>query len=565
MTDQASETQPEVRKSSRFNKVWIIPIIALLLGAWLVKRNHDEKGDIVTIRFETADGLTAGKTEVKCRNVKVGIVEDIRLTDDLKVEVSVRIKPDQLDLVRKDSQFWVEKARVQGASISGLDTLIKGAFIGLDPGTGSRGIREFKGLETPPLTPASIEGLRLVLTAREPGSVTIGSGIYFQNNLIGRVESHTFHPESKTVEFGVFIQDSFSNLVTTNALFWQNSGISLHVGADGFDLDLPSLDSLVAGRISVAVPKGVPPGDLITDNSSIPLFQSLEAANQSNFMGGVEMLILIDESLRGLSVGSPVEYRGLKIGRVGRISYDLVKGADIEKIPVLLQLDDRLMAAHFPPSILDEGQGGLKKALLKGLKASLKSGNLLTGQMYVDLDYYPDSPTVAELAVEGDYVILPTIHTGLNGLQDKISNLLDKLNEMDLDGLIAKIQNTSDEATETLSSINLAMTSKKGVVADAQTTLQEMTATMKSINDLLDADDTKQIPADLRKTLASINESLKPLSNDGAIYGDLKRTMEELRHAVRSIDKMAGEISDKPNSLLFGKDPSSNKIPRARR
>ncbi|MEJ6578409.1 MAG: MlaD family protein [Akkermansiaceae bacterium] len=564
MNDQDPEILPEIRRGSRFNRVWIIPIIALLLGAWLVKRNHDEKGEIITLHFETADGLTAGKTEVKCRNVKVGIVEGIRLTDDLKVEVEVRIKPDQLDLVRKDSQFWVEKARVQGASISGLDTLIKGAFIGLDPGTGSRGAREFKGLETPPLTPASIEGLRLILTAKEPGSVTIGSGIYFQNNLIGRVESHTFHPETKTVEFGVFIKESFSNLITTNCLFWQNSGISLHVGADGFDLDLPSLDSLVAGRISVGVPKGVPPGDPVTDESSMALFESLESANQSNFMGGVELLILIDESLRGLSVGSPVEYRGLKIGRVGRISYDLVKGADIENIPVLIQLDDRLMAAHFPPSILDEGQGGLEKALKKGLKASLKSGNILTGQMYVDLDYYPESP-IDEAIVEGDYIVLPTIHTGLTGLQDKVANLLDKLNGMDLDGLIAKIQNTSDEATETLSSINLAVSSKEGVIADAQTTLQEMTATMKGINELLGADDTKQIPADLRKTLASINKSLEPLSNDGAIYGDLKRTMEELRHAVRSIDKMAGEISDKPNSLLFGKDPSSNKIPRARR
>jgi len=564
MIDQSPEIQPEIRPVSRLNKVWIIPMIALLLGGWLVKRNHDEKGEIVTLHFETADGLTAGKTEVKCRNVKVGIVESIRLTAELKVEVSVRIRPDQLDLVRKDSQFWVEKARVQGASISGLDTLIKGAFIGLDPGTGSRGVRGFKGLETPPLTPASIEGLRLILTAKEPGSVTIGSGIYFQNNLIGRVESHTFHPKTEIVEFGVFIKENFSNLITTNSLFWQNSGISLHVGADGFDLNLPSLDSLVAGRISVGVPSGVPPGGPVTDESLVSLYESLEAANQSNFMGGVELLILIDESLRGLSVGSPVEYRGLKIGRVARISYDLVQGADIEKIPVLIQLDDRLMAAHFPPSILDEGQEGLEKALLKGLKASLKSGNLLTGQMYVDLDYYPESPVV-EAQMEGDSIILPTIHTGLNGLQDKISSLLDKFNGMDLDGLIAKIQNTSDEATETLSNINLAISSKEGVVADAQTTLQEMTATMKSINGLLEAEDTQQIPADLRQTLASINKSLEPLSNDGAIYGDLKRTMEELRHAVRAIDKMANEISDKPNALLFGKDPSSNKIPRARR
>lgn len=564
MNDQETDLQPTIRRGSRINKVWIVPIIALLLGAWLVKRNHDEQGEIVTILFENADGLTVNKTEVKCRNVKVGIVEDIRLTENLKVEVSVRIKPRQLDLVRSDSKFWVERARVQGASISGLDTLVKGAFIGLDPGTGDKRTRNFKGLETPPMTPSSVEGLRLTLTAKDPGSVTIGSGIYFQNNLIGKIESHTFHPTTKLIEFGVFIEKKFSSLITENSHFWQGSGISFRVEADGFDVNLPSLESLVAGRIVVGVPEGVLPGNEIENNSSFPLYENLDAAKKSLFKGGVEFLLLSNSSLRGLKIGSPVEFRGLKVGHVGRISYDLVESADIRNIPVLIQLDDRLMRAHFPPSIIDEGRDGFEKALAEGLRASIKSNNLLTGQMYVDLDYHPDSPVV-ELTKEGDYLIIPTIETGLDGLQEKVAALLDKFNKLDLEGLLASVENTSDEATETLSNLNLAMTSSKGVIADAQATLKEMTATMSSVKELLSSDETKEIPADLRKTLASINASLEPLSNDGAIYGDLKRTMDELRGAVRSIERMSNEISDKPNSLLFGKDPSSKKIPRARR
>ncbi|MFT6181048.1 MAG: paraquat-inducible protein B, partial [Akkermansiaceae bacterium] len=271
MSKTAPETEkglePDVRPASRFNKVWIIPIIALLLGLWLVKRSYDEKGETIIVRFETADGLQEGKTEVKCRNVTIGMVEDINLTDDLEVDITIRVKPAHLHLIRTDSRIWVEKPRVQGASISGLGTLISGAFLQLDPGIGEEGQRYFDGLETPPLTPRTIEGLRLTLNAEEPGSIGIGSGIYYNQNPIGRVESRTFNMDTKTVNFGVFIEKEFSDLITDNTLFWQASGISLHIGADGFDLELPSLDSLVAGRIAVGVPLGVSPGKPVPDDS----------------------------------------------------------------------------------------------------------------------------------------------------------------------------------------------------------------------------------------------------------------------------------------------------------
>lgn len=564
MNDHEENAQPVIRRGSRLNKVWIVPFIAILLGGWLVKRTLDERGEVVTILFETADGLTANKTEVKCRNVTIGLVEDIRLTKDLKVEVSVRIKPGQLDLIRDDSKFWVERARVQGASVSALDTLVKGAFIGLDPGTGEQGTRNFKGFETPPVTPSSVEGLRLTLTASDPGSIAIGSGIYFQNILIGKVERRTFKADRKLIEFGVFVEEEFASLITRNTHFWRNSGISVSVGADGFDVNLPSLDSLVSGRISVGIPEGLLPGDDVDDDARFALYESLEQAKQSSFDEGVEFLLLSDKSLRGLKVGSPVEFRGLKVGHVGRISYDLVEESEILKIPILVQLDDRLMRTHFPSHIIDEGHQGLEKAFQQGLRASIRSSNLLTGQMYVDLDYQPDA-SPAQLERIGKYVVIPTIETGLGGLEEKVAALLDKFNRLDLEGLVASVSNTSDEATETLGNINRSLTSNSGVVADARKTLQEMTETLTSVREILASEDTKNLPGDLRKTLASVNATLEPLSNNGAIYGDLKRTLDELRGAVRSIERMATEISDKPNSLLFGKNPGTNKIPRARR
>lgn len=568
MTDPAAEPRPEIKPASRFNKVWIIPIVAVLLGAWLVKRTAEERGEIVRIRFETAEGLSANKTEVRCRNVVIGTVTDIKLTDSLEVDVFCRIKPDHLHLVREQSQFWVEKARLQGASVTGLGTIIGGAFVQLDPGEENededKSKREFVGLETPPITPSTVDGLRIFLTTKAPGSVDVGSIIHFQENPIGKVESRVFDTETKTVEFGLFIEQDFRTLVTENCLFWQGSGIKFEVRPEGFDLDLPSLNSLVAGRIAMNVPEGIESGEPVSDGRRFTLHESFQIAQTSTFQGGVSFVILLDQSLRGLRKGSPVEYRGLKVGRVGRISYDLVPDVDIRKIPVLIQLDSRLMATHFPPSIMDEGEDGFSKALDSGLRASLKAGNLLTGQLYVDLDYYPDLPP-ASITQRGEHIILPTIETGLESIQDQVAALLDKMNALDVEGLIAKTSDTSEEATRVLSSLNLAMRSNKGVVADAQKTLQEMTDTMTAMKAILQADNTKAITGDVRATLAQVNESLKPLSADGAIYGDLVRTMDELRSVVRSIERMTTEIADKPNSLLFGKDPSSKKIPRARR
>ncbi|MFT6383189.1 MAG: paraquat-inducible protein B, partial [Akkermansiaceae bacterium] len=390
------------------------------------------------------------------------------------------------------------------------------------------------------------------------------SGIYYNQNPIGRVESRTFNMDTKTVNFGVFIEKEFSDLITDNTLFWQASGISLHIGADGFDLELPSLDSLVAGRIAVGVPLGVSPGKPVPDDSLLALFKSAEIARNTTFEGGVEFLLLLDESLRGLKVGSPVEFRGLRVGRVGKISYNLIEEVNIAKIPVLIQLDTRLLATHFPPSILDEGEGGFENALKQGLRASLKSSNLLTGQLYVDLDYYPEA-LFTGIQQRGDLIVLPTVHTGLESLQDKVAALLDKFNDLQLEELVTKVGQTSDEATQALSNVNLAMVSSKGVVADAQTTLKEISEAVKSLNTILIADDTQAISGDLRDTLASVNKSLEPLSNNGAVYGDLRRTMDELRSAIRSMERMTTEIADKPNSLLFGKTPNSKKIPRARR
>lgn len=562
MSEEASEENihPEVKSSRGFNPVWIVPLVALLLGLWLVKRSHDEKGELIKVRFENAADLDVGKTEVKCRNVTIGEVEDILLTDGLEVDVTLRIKPDHLHLVREGSQFWVVRARVQGSSVSGLGTLISGAYIELDPGLVEGEVkrqRSFLGLEAPPLTPASVPGLRLVLESTQPGSVDIGSGIYYHDTVIGKVESREFLPEEKVVRFGVFIGERYRDLVSDQTLFWKTSGVKLDVGADGFNLELPSLDSLVSGRISVDEPVEAVDGAPLMDGDLVTLYDTEELAATSRFRGGTEFLLLIDKSLKGLKRGAAVEFRGLRIGRVSDISYALVDNPKINEMPVLIQLDTRLLERHFPESLVDMEAGSFIEQISSKLQATISSSNFITGQMIVELNYYPDYFSDGPVVRNG-YTVLPVVESGFSRLEEGIANLLEKINELGLEDLIANLAKTADQTTEALAGIEAAVLDEEGVVIEARDALA-------SLNVILQDEGTRALPADFRQTLARLNDTLEPLSEDGVIYGDLRRTLDELRGTARSIERLTGEITDKPNSLLFGKDGNTSKIPRGRR
>jgi len=551
-----TSASPEISRKRSFSKVWVVPILGLFLGAWLVKTNYDQKGELIAVTFQDANGLTSGKTEVRCRNVQIGVVENVTLNDALEVIADLRIKPEHAHLVRKESQFWVVRPRVSGTSVSGLNTLISGSYVELDPGPLGDRKYQFVAEEEPPLTPASVPGLRLVLTTTEPGSVDIGSGVYFKGNLVGRVESRVFSANSRKTQFGIFIEEKYADLVTTSSRFWRGSGLKLEVGADGFKLDLPSLDSLVSGRVNFGLPENAADGEVPEDRAEMTLYANLEAAESSTFEKAAEFLLLLDQSVRGLAVNAPVEFRGMRVGRVGKISYKLVENSSIDQIPVLIQLNARLLTENFPPSLRDEGAKGIETALAKGLRASLKSSSLLTGQIYVDLDYYPNLPP-GELAKVGDYAVLPTAESGLARLEDQVSAVLAKLTRLPIEPLLA-------EATGTLKELRGTLEGGDEVLAETKKTMQEATATVESLKILIAGQEAQALPADIRATLAQLNETLKPYAGDGAITGDLRRTLDELRSAVRSFERTSDTIGEKPNSLLFGKPKNSSRIPRAR-
>jgi len=556
-------SKPEIKRTRRISKVWIIPIVGLFLGLWLVQRTIEEKGELITVTFENAEGIVIDRTEVRCRNVRIGIVESIDLDpEDLTVEVGLRIKPQHLGLIRKDSKLWVVRPRVTGASVSGLNTLLSGSYIDLDPGQSREDQFHFVGLENPPLTPNSVPGLRLFLISQNPGSVDVGSRIYFMGNLVGRIESRTFHANERSTEFGIFIDQQYAGLVNTETRFWRDTGFELKIDSGGLDLEVPSLDSILSGRVNFGVPEGVVEGEPLSTRhiEYFVLHDDEDEADTSAFRSAAQFILLLDQSVRGLEKGTPVEFRGLPVGRIDIISYKLIESSDIDSIPVLIQLDEHLLAKHFPPSLRNEGEDGLENALKNGLRASIKPSNLLTGQMYVDLDYYPELPPAKVMHVS-EHVVIPTTETGLA----RIEAVIDKINKLEIEPLLARFTEAAEEASRTMQEIQISLGNADEVIAETKLTMEQTTEMMTALNEIMNDPDTKALPTEIRTSLAEIKKGIQPFSENGAVYGDLLRTMDELRNVSRSVKRMTTEISDKPNSLLFGKDPNTSKIPRARR
>lgn len=534
--------------------VWFVPVVALLLGIWLLYRNFATQGPVAIVGFETAVGIAAGKTELRCRSVKVGMVKKVTLAEDLKsVLVHLELDSDAEHLLRKGTHFWVVKPRVDLAqlSVSGADTLITGAYIEMDPGhEGEPRVNHFKGDENPPSTNRSVPGRRIMLVADEAGFLSIGSPIYYRGFEVGRIEGRELDKDGMKVNYNAFIGEDYSHLLRANTRFWNTSGIDISAGADGFKVRTPSFQAMVSGGVCFGLAAGEHPGKPIADNAQFTLFPDQDAAAKSTFNPTVRFLLMFDQTVRGLTAKAPVEFRGIMIGRVAEVSFELLPTSNDPRIPVLIEIDPSLMRRESSNKLNDPDPEYVKQAVERGLRAALKTGNLITGAMYVDLDFYKDAPR-AELAKAGEYTVIPTISSGLAQLESKVTAILDKFQALPIDKTMNDFATAAQEA--------------KTTIVDARATLKEIETTSAAARKVFDDPEFKGLPSNLRKTLDKLQTLATSVGPDGAVQGDLLRTLDELRASLRSIKSATTTIEEKPNSLLFGRDSSGNPTPKAPR
>ncbi|MEQ8663195.1 MAG: MlaD family protein, partial [Gammaproteobacteria bacterium] len=505
-----------------------------LIGAWLGWQAWSTRGTEVTIRFARGDGIEAGRTSVRYKAIEVGRVVAVGITPDLRsIEVTARINRDFEQHLTDQTRFWVVRPRIGASGVSGLNTLVSGAFIEVDPEPGEPA-RRFTGLEDPPLVTSDKPGREFILEARELGSLQAGSALTYKGIEVGETLWHELDAESDRVRIHVFVREPYADLVRENTRFWLASGINVAVSGEGLNVSTPSLQQLVLGGIEFGTPRSrrAPPA---ADGANFELFASRAAVAEAGFTERVRYVLYFDESVRGLARGAPVEFRGLKLGEVTEIGVELeARGRELY-IPVEISLHPQRLDA------LAGRPGGDARALLddlvaRGLRARLQTGNLLTGTLYVDLTVDPDSRAVF---VTGSRELpqIPTLPTEFGEFKGNVSALLDKLRRFPLEDI-------GTRATRALGELEalLAQLREAGVPARANASLTALEAAATRVGDVIEP-----LGEQLGQTLGSLEEG-------SALQLRLHETLRQLDTMARSLRQLGDAIERQPESVIWGRE-----------
>jgi len=522
-----TEAHATVDRKRSLNPIWFVPILAVAIGAWMVIYTIQSEGPEITIVLSTAEGIEEGKTKIKLRDVEIGMVDSVELGRDRKsVIVIASLDKSAEDLLREDTQFWVVRARIGKGGVSGLGTLLSGGYIQLAPGEGTRGRRDFVGLEVPPVTAAGTPGIKITLTAEKAGSVSAGDPVLFKGYRVGRVETEVFDTDSKLMTYGVFIEAPYDELLTTTHRFWDVSGISVSAGAEGIKADSVSLETLLIGGVEVGRPTGIEMGAPAEPGEVYRLYDNFASVNQRPYRYSIEYVVRFPQSVRGLLPGAPVEYRGLPLGQVERVMMNEMArgmGGNGQPIPILIRLEPGRLKLPDGPAGVEKMKDTIDGAVKNGLRASLSTGNLLTGGLYVSMDYFRDAEP-AEQGIYAGRTTIPTISSGLEGIAQKLTMFLDKLNKLPLEDTVGEANNM-----------------------------------LASIDRLVASEGVQSLPASLDETLIELQATLASMSADSELQARLLPTITELERTLGSLRKVLDTLDEQPNSLIFnrkyGDDP----------
>lgn len=500
MTDRTTGDIPEnavpeavVKKRSGISIVWIIPIVAAIIGAWVAYKSLSEIGPTITISFKSAEGLEEGKTKVKYKDVEVGQVVSIDLEKDLQhVLVTVQMNAGSKGYLTEKTRFWVVKARISGGTVSGLGTLLGGAYIAIDPVASGKFVNKFTGLEQAPVVTTDQPGRHFLLKADRRGSLDMGAPIYFRQIKVGEVVSYELAEDNESVDFKIFIDAPHHLKVTENTRFWNASGVDVSLSAAGFKVDMESTVTLLTGGLAFGLPPNTQPGDEVPENTVFTLHESRTLAYEQEITLRKKFLLYFDGTVRGLTPDAPVEFRGITLGKV--VSVDLEFDVENEGfvIPVVIELEPERFGGGTSGYAPEKRRQILDGMIANGLRAQLKTGNLLTGKLYVDLDFYPDAEKQVLREAKG-YEVLPTIPTSIEEITRSVNAVLDKLKEFpfgkigaDMTKALASLDKTIVQADGTLKSIDSMVAKDSPVSRDLQETLRELSDAARSLRVLAD-------------------------------------------------------------------------------
>ncbi|KPU90221.1 mammalian cell entry protein [Variovorax paradoxus] len=526
--------RPQVKRRREWlpSLIWLIPIVAALVGVMLVARILMERGPEIVLTFKTAEGLEAGKTAVKYKDVQIGLVQSLRLARDRShVRVLVQLNKEAEGFTSEDSRFWVVRPRLDTSGISGLNTLLSGAYIGADAGVSKETSGEFKGLEAPPIVTRDDSGQQFLLRAADIGSLDVGSPVYFRRIKVGQVAAYELDGDGRGVTLRVFVNAPYDKFVGVNTRFWQASGIDAQLSASGFTLRTQSLATILLGGIAFQAPDDAM-GPLAKENTAFMLAADETTAMKEPDGPSQTLLMYFNQSLRGLVPGAPVDFRGVVIGEVKSIGVEFDRAEREFRMPVLVQIyPDRLRRRSTDRASENEPRFSQQERLRflteKGLRAQLRNGNLITGSVYVALDFFPKAPP-AKIDLSKSPIELPTMANSLDEIQSQVQEIASKLNKVPYEQIAQDLRTT-------LATLNKTLTATEQTVSRINNDVTpELAAAMK----------------DVRKT---VNSAERTLADDSPLQQDTRQMLQELTRAAGSVRVLTDYLERHPESLLRGK------------
>ena len=513
------------RRRTRLSLVWFIPIVAALVGAWVAVTRIESEGPKITITFSSAEGLEAGKTKIEYRGVEVGTLTTIRLAPDHQQAVATaEMAPKTEDFLVEDTKFWVVRPRISGANITGLGTLISGAYLGMEIGNSKQEKREFVALEVPPVVTGGVPGRFFVLKTPNLGSLDIGTPVFFRRLQVGEIAAYSLDEDGRRFTVKIFVKAPYDQYVSPNTRFWQASGVDLQLSANGLRVQTQSLLSILIGGIAFETPADAQAMPAADANTVFTLFDDRTKAFEPAARSPQTFELIFNESVRGLNVGAPVEFRGVQVGEVAAVRAQVDLKTLNFSVPVTIHLDAQRLGVKFVGLANGADLQAMRRKLFDsmvehGVRAQLRTGNLLTGAVFVSFDYFPGVPP-ATIDWSQRPVQLPTTPGQLQATEEKLTNIIDKLNKMPLEQIGNGVRKTLDDLDLTLTTANR--------------TLNTMNQTLVTA----------------RGTIENANNFVEPNSVQSQ---ELDSTLQEVSHAARSVRVLTDFLERHPEALLHGK------------
>ncbi len=518
------------KKRMRLSVVWIIPIVAAVVALGIAVQKIISEGPTITIVFKVAEGIEEGNTLIKYKNVNIGKVKTVKLSKDYtKVVVTAKIEKSAEGLIVEDAEFWVEQPRVTMSGVSGIGTLLTGNFIGLKKGKSRQAKHEFIGRDVPPTITIDQPGHSFTLQAEDLGSVGIGTPIYYRRLNVGQVTGYDLAEDGKTISIKIFVNTPYDKYVTDHTRFWEASGIDVTLGAEGFSMNTQSVLSMMIGGIAFETPPMVDDAKLASEKTVFALYNSRNEALSKTETVSTPYVLYFNETLRGLNVGAQVLLLGLPIGEVTSVGleYDPKTNTVRPRVDIVIY-PKRTMAYAKKFSNLEtrehtkkERHDFVQKSVDRGMRAQLRSGNIMTGQRYVAFENFPNMPKV-KIDWTKSPVELPVVPSGMQDIETKIHNILSRIDRMPLDGIGADFKKLL---------VTLEVLLKR---VDGET-LPEVKATL----------------GDLKRVLKSTDANL--VGKDAPTQQEMRETLQEVKKAAQAINGLVDYLDRNPEALIRGK------------